>query len=115
MSTGGPIRLKAHLGPERPQRKFDILTSVPRHLGRRVDDGLVVDKWEREDIAHRYLDLAFAGQPGSCDAESCEKLLTQYNFQTYMSFLDADRYKYIIDVRPSLGFTFTDLIGNRII
>ncbi|KAJ6021043.1 hypothetical protein N7540_006547 [Penicillium herquei] len=28
MSTGGPIRLKAYPGRERPQRKFDILTSA---------------------------------------------------------------------------------------
>ncbi|KAJ5724005.1 hypothetical protein N7488_002040 [Penicillium malachiteum] len=37
MSTGGPIRLKAHPGPERPQRKFDILTSAGKVQPKALD------------------------------------------------------------------------------
>ncbi|KAJ5611760.1 hypothetical protein N7528_008865 [Penicillium herquei] len=37
MSTGGSIRLKAHPGPERPQRKFDILTSAGKVQPKALD------------------------------------------------------------------------------
>lgn len=84
----------------------------PRYAGRfggrlygpgKNEGNLVIQIWPKSQVVSQMLDIAYVGTPGSCDVTSCEKLVKDYGFQEFMDFHAADKYKYVLDVRPILS------------
>lgn len=60
------------------------------------------------------LDIAFAGQPLSCEAETCDKLKQLFEYRPPQDMKAAGNYKYILDVSPrNLVFNFLTLFVYR--
>lgn len=71
-----------------------VLRSPPNEKYR-VGDPVEV---RQSRYAPALLDVAFAGQPGSCSPETCDKLRTIFEFRQLQSIKDAGNYKYVLDV-----------------
>lgn len=56
-------------------------------------------EWRRARVNPAIMDIAFAGNPNSCEAETCKQLEDLFEWRRQMTVKEAGLYKYIVDVR----------------
>lgn len=72
-----------------------VTVLMPVEEGKKVGRGISI---KRERWAATMLDIAFAGEPNSCEPEVCERLREIFEYRKFQDHAKAGRYKYYIDV-----------------
>jgi hypothetical protein len=66
------------------------------------DDGeggaVRVEKLKKMRLNHVMLDIAFAGNPGQCEPDTCRELQEIFDWRRTMTVREVGKYKYVLDV-----------------
>ena len=74
---------------------YDVLMSTDNNHP--VGEPLTV---EAATLNEDLMDIGFSGRPGQCDSVVCPIIAKEYKFRERQSLVDANNYKYILDVSP---------------
>jgi hypothetical protein len=79
---------------QRPKGTVDVLVSDGDGEGETVR----VERLKKMKLNHAMLDIAFAGNPGQCEPDTCRELQEIFDWRRTMTVREAGKYKYVLDV-----------------